>query len=139
MREMIALGWTPGSFDDDFDMFVEDSDELQPDEKEDCKVIFNNVWEQKLEEAPYTVILRCSALSDVELRELILNCYIEHISQEEYEDVHDRIVSKVNELLPEYMEWNPYTSEVIGKAIQTYTEEEFKEVLEDVFEEVIGY
>ncbi len=48
MDELVALGWTPETFDEDFDSF--ESDEVSPDEKEVCREILNKVWEDKLEE-----------------------------------------------------------------------------------------
>lgn len=48
MREMIALGWTLDTFDQDFDKC--ESDAWNKDEKEDCRKIFLQVWDQVQEE-----------------------------------------------------------------------------------------
>lgn len=48
MREMISLGWTLDTFDEDFDNCL--TDEWEADEKEICRKVFQIVWEQVQEE-----------------------------------------------------------------------------------------
>ena len=45
MSEMLCLGWTPETFDDDFDKC--ESDAWIPDEKEECREIFKNLWKER--------------------------------------------------------------------------------------------
>lgn len=45
LQEMIALGWTPESFDLDFDRYQ--GDETRPEEKETCRKILGYLWEDR--------------------------------------------------------------------------------------------
>ncbi len=46
MSEMIALGWTLESFDQDFDQFITD----EALDKEECREIFQDVWDDRMNE-----------------------------------------------------------------------------------------
>ncbi len=47
LDEMIALGWRMDTFDEDFDIFVFNSDEVFPEEKEECRKLFEYLWEDR--------------------------------------------------------------------------------------------
>ncbi len=50
MDEMIALGWTWETFDEDFDLFAENSqDEALKADKEQCRESFFYLWTDRLE------------------------------------------------------------------------------------------
>ncbi len=53
LGEMITLGWTLENFDEDFDEYVNNSEDdagVTEEEKDECREIFEMVWEDRLDE-----------------------------------------------------------------------------------------
>lgn len=82
-----------------------------------------------------TCILRGDFLSDTCLAETIANVYADvRLTEEEADEIYDKVVKVVNELLPEEeMLWQPSTSEIFGMSDQEITEDEFTELLNQAF------
>lgn len=45
LQEMIALGWTLDTFEEDFDSYQ--GDEVRPEERDTCRRIFEYLWEDR--------------------------------------------------------------------------------------------
>lgn len=84
-----------------------------------------------------TCILRGDFLSDTSLAETIANVYSDvKLTEEEADEIYDKVVKTVNELLPEEMLWQPSTSEIFGMSDQEITEDEFTDLLDQAFNSI---
>ena len=85
----------------------------------------------------HTTLLREDALSLNNLVNGVYQCFAEDISVDELHAYVEGIIERVNGYLPEDDEWIPATSSIVGDADHEIDTEEFKELLNKAYAEVI--
>lgn len=149
LRELISMGWTVESFDEDFDNYEGD---FLPEEKEEIREIFLEVWDQVQEEiqgydtqqenkmVPTTTLLRGGDLSDNRITDTVLAWYsdADGYTDDDIKETFDEVVHEVNAHLGDGIIWIPQTSEVIGPVGEKLSLEEFNDILDKAYDKVFG-
>ncbi len=92
----------------------------------------------KEEDDMTTCVLRGYYLSDVAISDIILACFLEPLEDEEFQEIMDQTLAYVNEHLPGTLAWYPVTAEIVGDVDEEYSEEAFRDLLEEALVQVIG-
>lgn len=86
----------------------------------------------------YTTLYRGNELSFNELYNDVAVCFPDKLPDDELNNILLEIIAQVEIRLPDEVMWIPHTSEIVGPADSDFTLEQFRDVLLDAMEKVIG-